>query len=51
MNPLSEFHHLPKQVLHGGVAGHFVELIVPFSFFSRSPTPALRASSDRVRVR
>jgi hypothetical protein len=38
-NPLSwYFHHLPKPVLHGGVAfNHFVELIVPFGFFLPQP--------------
>ena len=32
-NPLSWYmHHLPKRLLHGGVAfNHFVELIVPFA--------------------
>ena len=31
-------HHLPKPVLHGGVAfNHFVELIVPFGFFLPQP--------------
>ena len=31
-------HHLPKPVLHGGVAfNHFVELIVPFAFFLPQP--------------
>ena len=38
-NPLSWYmHHLPKRVLHGGVAfNHFVELIVPFAFFLPQP--------------
>jgi hypothetical protein len=38
-NPLSWYlHHLPKPVLHGGVAfNHFVELIVPFGFFLPQP--------------
>ena len=38
-NPLSwYFHHLPRSVLHGGVAvNHFVELIVPFGFFLPQP--------------
>jgi hypothetical protein len=38
-NPLSwYFHHLPRAVLHGGVAfNHFVELIVPFGFFLPQP--------------
>jgi hypothetical protein len=31
-------HHLPKPMLHGGVAfNHFVELIVPFGFFLPQP--------------
>ena len=31
-------HHLPRAVLHGGVAlNHFVELIVPFGFFLPQP--------------
>ena len=31
-------HHLPKPLLHGGVAfNHFVELIVPFGFFLPQP--------------
>ena len=31
-------HHLPRSVLHGGVAvNHFVELIVPFGFFLPQP--------------
>jgi hypothetical protein len=31
-------HHLPRPVLHGGVAfNHFVELIVPFGFFLPQP--------------
>jgi hypothetical protein len=31
-------HHLPRGVLHGGVAfNHFVELIVPFGFFLPQP--------------
>jgi hypothetical protein len=38
-NPLSwYFHHLPRRVLHGGVAfNHFVELVVPFGFFLPQP--------------
>src|SRR3954470_6217694 len=38
-NPLSwYFHHLPRGVLHGGVAfNHFVELIVPFAYFLPQP--------------
>jgi hypothetical protein len=38
-NPLSwYFHHLPKSLLHGGVAfNHFVELVVPFAFFLPQP--------------
>jgi hypothetical protein len=38
-NSLSWYlHHLPRQVLHGGVAfNHFVELIVPFGFFLPQP--------------
>ena len=38
-NPLSWYvHHLPKPILHGGVAfNHFVELIVPFGFFLPQP--------------
>ena len=38
-NALSWYlHHLPKPVLHGGVAfNHFVELIVPFGFFLPQP--------------
>ncbi len=38
-NPLSwYFHHLPRAVLHGGVAfNHFVELVVPFAFFLPQP--------------
>lgn len=38
-NPLSWYlHHLPRRVLHGGVAfNHFVELIVPFGFFLPQP--------------
>jgi len=38
-NPLSwSFHHLPRAVLHGGVAfNHVVELIVPFGFFLPQP--------------
>lgn len=38
-NPLSwYFHHLPRRVLHGGVAfNHVVELIVPFGFFLPQP--------------
>jgi lipase maturation factor len=38
-NPLSwHLHHLPRPVLHGGVAfNHFVELIVPFGFFLPQP--------------
>lgn len=38
-NPLSWYmHHLPKRLLHGGVAfNHFVELIVPFGFFLPQP--------------
>src|SRR4051812_27645751 len=32
------FHHLPRAVLHGGVAvNHVVELIVPFGFFLPQP--------------
>jgi hypothetical protein len=32
------FHHLPRSILHGGVAvNHFVELIVPFAFFLPQP--------------
>ena len=32
------FHHLPRSVLHGGVAvNHVVELIVPFGFFLPQP--------------
>src|SRR5262245_16934814 len=38
-NPLSWYmHHLPRPLLHGGVAfNHFVELIVPFGFFLPQP--------------
>jgi Lipase maturation factor len=38
-NPLSWYaHHLPKTVLHGGVAfNHVAELIVPFGFFLPQP--------------
>jgi len=38
-NALSWYmHHLPRPVLHGGVAfNHFVELIVPFGFFLPQP--------------
>jgi hypothetical protein len=38
-NPLSwHLHHLPRGVLHGGVAfNHLVELIVPFGFFLPQP--------------
>ena len=38
-NPLSWYsHHLPRAVLHGGVAvNHFVELVVPFGFFLPQP--------------
>jgi hypothetical protein len=38
-NPLSwHLHHLPRPVLHAGVAfNHFVELIVPFGFFLPPP--------------
>ncbi|HEX5473486.1 MAG TPA: lipase maturation factor family protein [Vicinamibacterales bacterium] len=38
-NPLSWYlHHLPRPILHGGVAfNHFVELIVPFGFFLPQP--------------
>ena len=38
-NPLSWYmHHLPRSVLHGGVAfNHFVELVVPFGFFLPQP--------------
>src|SRR3954454_4480731 len=38
-NPLSWYmHHLPKPMLHGGVAfNHFVELVVPFGFFLPQP--------------
>src|SRR3954454_2005549 len=38
-NSLSwSFHHLPRRMLHGGVAfNHFVELIVPFGFFLPQP--------------
>jgi hypothetical protein len=38
-NPLSwYFHHLPKAILHGGVAfNHFAELAVPFAFFLPQP--------------
>jgi hypothetical protein len=38
-NPLSWYmHHLPRQILHGGVAfNHFVELVVPFGFFLPQP--------------
>ena len=38
-NPLSWYlHHLPRSILHGGVAfNHFVELIVPFGFFLPQP--------------
>ncbi len=38
-NPLSwYFHHLPRAVLHGGVAfNHFVELILPFGLFLPQP--------------
>ncbi|MEN3337907.1 MAG: hypothetical protein V7647_1583, partial [Acidobacteriota bacterium] len=38
-NPLSwHLHHLPRAVLHGGVAyNHFVELVVPFGFFLPQP--------------
>src|SRR5215471_8008465 len=36
------FHHLPRQVLHGGVAfNHFVELVVPFGFFLPQPYAGL----------
>ncbi len=32
------FHHLPRSVLHGGVAvNHVIELIVPFGFFLPQP--------------
>jgi hypothetical protein len=42
-NPLSWYmHHLPKPVLHGGVAfNHFAELIVPFGFFLPQPYAGL----------
>src|SRR3954469_19222498 len=38
-NALSWYlHHMPRAVLHGGVAfNHFVELIVPFGFFLPQP--------------
>jgi len=38
-NPLSwYFHHLPKPILHSGVAfNHFAELAVPFAFFLPQP--------------
>jgi hypothetical protein len=38
-NALSwHLHHLPRAVLHGGVAfNHFVELVVPFAFFLPQP--------------
>src|SRR3954469_10491619 len=38
-NPLSWYlHHMPRPVLHGGVAfNHFVELVVPFGFFLPQP--------------
>jgi Lipase maturation factor len=38
-NPLAwYFHHLPRAVLHGGVAvNHVAELIVPFGFFLPQP--------------
>jgi hypothetical protein len=38
-NPLSWYlHHLPRPLLHGGVAfNHFVELVVPFGFFLPQP--------------
>jgi lipase maturation factor len=38
-NPLSwHLHHLPRAILHGGVAfNHFVELVVPFAFFLPQP--------------
>ena len=37
-NGLSWYFHLPRSVLHGGVAvNHFVELIVPFGFFLPQP--------------
>jgi hypothetical protein len=38
-NALSWYmHHLPRSVLHGGVAfNHFVEVIVPFGFFLPQP--------------
>jgi len=38
-NPVSWYiHHLPKPVLHGGVAfNHFVELVVPFGYFLPQP--------------
>jgi len=38
-NPLSwYFHHLPRPVLHGGVAfNHFAELIVPFGYVLPQP--------------
>jgi len=38
-NPLSwYFHHLPKPILHAGVAfNHVVELMVPFAFFLPQP--------------
>src|SRR4030095_10560009 len=38
-NPLSwYFHHLPKAILHGGVAfNHYAELAVPFAFFLPQP--------------
>src|SRR4051812_44514785 len=38
-NALSWYlHHLPRPVLHGGVAfNHFVELVVPFGFFLPQP--------------
>src|SRR4051812_14825141 len=38
-NPVSwHLHHLPRSILHGGVAfNHFVELIVPFGLFLPQP--------------
>jgi hypothetical protein len=44
-NPLSwYFHHLPRGVLHGGVAfNHFVELVVPFGFFLPQPYASVAA--------
>src|SRR3954454_15507942 len=38
-NPLSWYlHHMPRPILHGGVAfNHFVELVVPFGFFLPQP--------------